>query len=87
MSQLRQKFGSALFNSAMSATRHAPAPQKAAAAVSTGPSYNHLTTNWLRRLQQTATSHDSREAHGQLQSLLDYYNVEKNVKENAPIDW
>lgn len=86
MSQLRQKFGSALLNSAMSASRHAPAPVKAAA-VNAGPSYNHLTTNWLRRLQQTATTPDSREAHSQLQSLLDFYNVEKKVKENAPIDW
>ena len=30
---------------------------------------------------------DSREAHSQLSSILDYYNNEKKVKANAPIDW
>jgi hypothetical protein len=48
---------------------------------------NHLTVNWLRRLGQTATTPDSREAHGQLSSILDFYNVERKVKEQAPIDW
>lgn len=35
----------------------------------------------------TATTNDSREAHSQLASILDFYNVEKKYKEQAPIDW
>ena len=86
MSQIRQKFGSSLLNSAMLASRSAPA-KAAAPVVHAGPNYNHLTTNWLRRLQQTATNHESREVHSQLHSLLDYYNVDKQVKDPAAIDW
>ncbi len=49
-------------------------------------SSNELTNNWLRRLQQTSTTPDSRDAHSQLQSVLDFYNksASTNVK---PIDW
>ena len=48
---------------------------------------NHLTSNWLRRLGQTANDPNSREAHSQLSSILDFYNVERKAKEQAPIDW
>lgn len=33
-----------------------------------------VTGNWLRRLGATATTHHSKEMHGQLQSILDFYN-------------
>lgn len=33
-----------------------------------------LTGIWLKRLGATATSEPSRDAHSQLQGLLDYYN-------------
>ena len=46
-----------------------------------------LTGIWLKRLGATATNENSRDAHGQLQGLLDYYN--KNQSESAlkAIDW
>ena len=46
-----------------------------------------LTANWLRRLQVTAKSADSREAQSQLSSILDYYNKNTNTAAGKPIDW
>ena len=46
-----------------------------------------MTTNWLRRLGSSANNAESREAHGQLSSLLDFYNNEKKNKALAAIDW
>ena len=48
---------------------------------------NHLTTNWLKRLGATSTDAASREAHSQLSSLLDFYNIEKKSREPEKIDW
>lgn len=83
MSQLRQKFGSTLFNNARQTARMGALSLD----VSKNADVNHLTTNWLRRLGQTANNMDSREAHSQLSSILDFYNIEKKQKEQAPIDW
>lgn len=88
MSQIRQKFGSTLMNTAMQATRHGGHAAAVSTKVVAKPDEaNHLTVNWLRRLQQTATTPDAREAHSQLASILDFYNIEKKAKEQASIDW
>ena len=60
-------------NSALKATRNAS-------------SANELTSNWLRRLQQTSTTPDSRDAHSQLQAVLDFYNKSAGTQVK-PIDW
>ena len=54
MSIMRQKLGGAITNSAKNVARMA-APSHAAS--------NELTDNWLRRLNDTATTADSKEAH------------------------
>jgi hypothetical protein len=88
MSQIRQKFGSTLMNTAMQASRHGGHAAAVSTKVVAKPDEaNHLTVNWLRRLQQTATTPDAREAHSQLASILDFYNIEKKAKEQASIDW
>ena len=46
-----------------------------------------LTGIWLKRLGATATSEGSRDAHGQLQGLLDYYNKNQSATELKDIDW
>lgn len=46
-----------------------------------------LTANWVRRLGAGATSESARDAHGQLQGLLDYYNRTQSSGERKPIDW
>ena len=35
---------------------------------------NDLTTKWLHRLSQTATTGESRDHYSQIQALVDYYN-------------
>lgn len=86
MSAIRQKFGQSLQNSAMTASRSAGSA--VAVNVVTKPdAANHLTVNWVRRLGQTSTDAASREAHSQLASLLDYYNIEKKSKDVEAIDW
>ena len=52
MSLLRQKFGSALQESALMASRHGGqgAAKAVAVHVNTAGQYNHLTNNWVRRL-------------------------------------
>jgi len=83
MSQLRQKFGST-----MASRTHQTARMSALSThVAQAADANHLTANWLRRLGQTSNTPDSREAHSQLSSILDFYNVERKAKEMAPIDW
>ena len=62
---MRQKLGGAIINSARGVARMA-AP--------TGAPSNDLTENWLRRINDTATTGDSKDAHSQLQSVLDYFN-------------
>jgi len=52
MSIMRQKLGARLFNSARSASRMAAT--------------NDLTDNWLRRINDTATTGDAKDAHSQL---------------------
>ena len=49
---MRQKLGARLFNSARSASRMAAT--------------NDLTDNWLRRINDTATTGDAKDAHSQL---------------------
>jgi hypothetical protein len=46
-----------------------------------------LTGNWLKRLGAGATSEASRDAHGQLQGLLDYYNKNQSASSRKDIDW
>lgn len=87
---LRQKFGSAMIESASEASRHggkAVAVAKAVRTQETVSQHNHLTTNWLRRLGSAANNAESREAHSQLVSLLDFYNNEKKQKPLTAIDW
>ena len=72
MSIMRQKLGARFINSALSASRMAAS--------------NDLTDNWLRRINDTATTGDSKDAHSQLQSVLDYYN-KASTQHLKPIDW
>lgn len=53
---------------------------------SSAVSTNQLTDNWLRSLQVTSTTGESKEAVGQLQSILDYYN-KGNAASLKAIDW
>ena len=46
-----------------------------------------MTGIWLKRLGATATNENSRDAHGQLQGLLDYYNTNKVATELKSINW
>ena len=46
-----------------------------------------MTGNWLKRLGAGATSEASRDAHGQLQGLLDYYNKNQSASSRKDIDW
>jgi hypothetical protein len=46
-----------------------------------------LTANWLRRLGATANSAHARETHGQLSSVLDYYNSSQTSTVREEIDW
>ena len=46
-----------------------------------------MTGIWLKRLGATATNENSRDAHGQLQGLLDYYNTNKAATELKSINW
>ena len=62
---MRQKLGALVGNSAKSAARMA---------VAAGAPNNDLTDNWLRRLNDTATTGDAKDAQSQLQSVLDYFN-------------
>jgi len=48
---------------------------------------NELTNNWVRRLGATANSGVSRESHGQLSSVLDYYNSSQTAAVRDEIDW
>ena len=66
-----------MFNSARNVARMA-AP--------TGAANNDLNDNWLRRINDTATTGDSKDAHSQLQSVLDYFN-RSSVQQAKPIDW
>ena len=54
MSIMRQKLGGAMINSARNVARMA-AP--------TGAPSNDLTDNWLRRINDTATTGDAKDAH------------------------
>jgi len=45
-----------------------------------------LTNNWLRSLGVTATTGEAKEYHGQLQSVLDFFNNGTSQKLKA-IDW
>jgi len=47
---------------------------------------NDLTANWLKKLDATSTSGDSKEAYSQLQSILDHYN-KAVAKSSKAIDW
>jgi hypothetical protein len=47
---------------------------------------NELTNNWLRRLGDSASSTESKDVHAQLQSVLDFYN-DNRQKKNHAIDW
>lgn len=80
---LRQKLGSSLLSNAQRASRMGALSTH----VNANPDANHLTNNWLRRLGQTATTHEAREHHGQLTSILDFYNTERHGRENQPIEW
>ena len=42
---------------------------------------------WVRRLGATASNNTSREAHSQLSSLLDFYNVSGASAAKKDIDW
>ena len=46
-----------------------------------------LTANWLKRLGATATTENSRDAHGQLSGILDYYNKGQADSQRSEIDW
>ena len=46
-----------------------------------------MTGIWLKRLGATATNETSRDAHGQLQGLLDYYNKNQTEAKLHDIDW
>ena len=46
-----------------------------------------LTANWLRRLGAGASTDAARDAHGQLSSLLNYYNKAQTTGAKKEIDW
>ena len=46
-----------------------------------------LTANWLKRLGAGATTDASRDSHGQLSGLLDYYNKQQVGSTRKAIDW
>ena len=46
-----------------------------------------MTGQWLKRLGATATTELSRDAHGQLQGLLDYYSRDQSSGQMKEIDW
>ena len=46
-----------------------------------------MTGTWLKRLGATATNENARDAHGQLQGLLDYYNSNKGAATMKEINW
>ena len=46
-----------------------------------------MTGNWLRKLSAGCTNEQARDAHGQLQSLLDYYNKAQVGSTRQDIDW
>jgi coenzyme F420-reducing hydrogenase alpha subunit len=70
MSIIRQKLGASITNSAKSAAR----------------SSNELTNNWLRRLNDTSTTGEAKDAHSQLQAVLDFYN-KQTTGITKKIDW
>jgi hypothetical protein len=70
MSIIRQKLGASMTNSALNAAR----------------SSNELTNIWLRRLNSTSTTGEAKEAHSQLQSVLDFYN-KQTTGITKQIDW
>ena len=45
-----------------------------------------MTNNWLLRLRDTAHSAEAKDAHSQLNAILDYYNSQ-NKKNLGEIDW
>lgn len=47
---------------------------------------NKLTDNWLRSLNATASTGEAKEAHSQLQSVLDFFNNGTSQKLKS-IDW
>lgn len=54
-------------NTAIHASRHGGAAAAVSTKVVNKPDETaHLTTNWLRKLGQTATNNEAREAHSQL---------------------
>jgi len=72
---LRQKLGASIIgsrNAARMSAVSAPA--------------NELTNNWLRRIGEASPTAESKDAHSQLQAVLDFYNrsVESKL---TPIDW
>lgn len=48
---------------------------------------SELTNNWVRRLGATSTTPVSREAHSQLGSILDFYNLPQPAPRRKDIDW
>lgn len=70
MSIIRQKLGASITNSALTAAR----------------SSNELTNNWLRRLNDTSTTGEAKDAHSQLQAVLDFYN-RQTTGITKQIDW
>jgi hypothetical protein len=66
MSLLRQKLGTNFANSAVKNARAA----------------NHLTNNWLKRLDSTSNTGEAKESHSQLSAVLDFFNrsVERTNK-------
>lgn len=73
---MRQKMGTSLMGAARSASRMSAVSAPA----------NELTDNWLRQLNIAATTGDAKEAHSQLQSVLDFYNKGGAAQMKA-IDW
>jgi len=49
-------------------------------------SHNELTNNWLKRLDRTSTTGDARDAHSQLNSVLEFFNKGSSAKRST-IDW
>ena len=73
---MRQKMGTSLMSAARGASRMSAVSAPA----------NELTDNWLRQLNIAATTGDAKEAHSQLQSVLDFYNKGGAAQMKA-IDW
>lgn len=74
MATMRSKFGNSLMKSYNQATRASKFVQKSLTkhlCCSDGD----LTGVWLKRLGAGAVTDRSRDAHAQLSSILDYYNV------------